>query len=228
MIGALRGSVAAVCGETVILDVNGVGYEVVVTSSVLEMLPALLSDSAGLAMTGLAKSEVRMVIFTDVRENSISLFGFSEQLEREVFLLLRKVKGIGSRLALNIISSIGVLDVLKAIGSNDIAKLKSVTGIGGKTAERIAVELREYVAALIPSDSSVSSSATTRKSSPSLAGAIEKSRNSAADDVVLALERLGFSTDKAKLAVARTVEGANAAVMNDAGELLRLALGNLA
>ena len=76
---------------------------------------------------------------TDVKENSISLYGFAELLEREVFLLLKKVKGIGSRTALAIISTIGPEGVLLGIGQQDVSALKRVSGVGNKTAERRCV-----------------------------------------------------------------------------------------
>ncbi len=227
MIGSLRGQVLHQGTDTIILDVQGVGYELTVTGSIWARAPF--------------KEPLSLFVHTDVKENSISLYGFSDLLEREVFLLLKKVKGIGSRIALAIISSIGPEGVLLGIGQQDVSALKRVSGVGNKTAERIIVELREQVAELLKDVVSTGDRAQSgggkvivgnfaagahsgsRAPQKSVPGGVE-------GDVILALEKLGFSGDRARQVVTLAIkeaESADPALRDDAGELLRLALGRL-
>lgn len=210
MIGSLYGKITTKSGETLIIDVGGVGYEVTVSSSVSALFPV-------------SEKPVRLVIFTDVKENSISLYGFQDALEKEVFLLLRKVKGIGSKLALGILSATGPETLLQAIAQNDVTRLKKVPGIGSKTAERVIVELRETVTELtggVLTQTLVAAAGTEGRGG--FAG-VE-------GDVILALEKLGFPPDRAQLMLKKTLEK-NAAELErlkaDPGELLRLSLGQM-
>ena len=211
MIGALRGTISQRLDDEIILDVNGVGYLLAVTSSVLE-----LSDAA----------PVNLIVFTDVKENSISLSGFATARERQVFQLLKKVKGIGSKSAITIVSTLSAEGVLSSIARDDVSALKRVSGVGGKTAERILVELREAVSELV---------ASVPKP---LSGRIEKSRDISprratsvqgmiAEDAMLALEKLGFPAERARLSVSEVLQESPDGA-NDAGTLLRLALSRLA
>ena len=202
MISWLKGKVQRVSEDSVILDVNGVGYELLVSAGVLSASPAL-------------ESTLELVVHTDVKENSISLFGFMDFSEKQVFLLLKKVKGVGSKLAMGIISGIGARAVLHSIGREDIASLTRVSGIGKKSAERIIVELREKVAELIGVE--------TAESKTTLSSAITVTNSE--EDAILALERLGFPNVKAREAVilATTNGGESLA----AGEILRRALANI-
>ncbi len=207
MIGALRGTIIEQKADTILLDVNGVGYELTATRSALE--------------AGTRGAELALIVFTDVKETSITLYGFRDSLEKEVFLLLKKVKGIGSKIALSIVSSIGPETLLQAIGQNDITRLKSIPGIGSKTAERVIVELRENVREFATESLAQSFSAPAGRAAP--AGGAE-------GDVLLALEKLGFPLERARQVVAQTLrvhaEKANV-LKTDPGELLRLSLGQL-
>jgi Holliday junction DNA helicase RuvA len=208
MIGSLSGVVGGIFGDEVVIDVHGVGY--LVTPS-----------AAALAKVNAPGSKISLHIFTDVKENDISLFGFSGRLEREVFILLKKVKGIGSKVALGIVSSMGAEQLLVCIGSEDIAALQRVPGVGKKTAERLILELRERVGELTPSASG--SKLQVVKSKVSVAAG--KGLSSPAQDAMLALEKLGVPVDQAQKAVeiASTLLGAEA----DSGEILKNALVNL-
>ncbi|MFN8389322.1 MAG: Holliday junction branch migration protein RuvA [Bdellovibrionota bacterium] len=211
MIGALKGNIADRNGDRVLIDVQGVGYEVTVTSAAL----------AALSPDG---SNARLVIFTDVKENSISLFGFKNSLEKEVFLLLKKVKGVGSKIALSVVSAIGAEGVLSSIGQNDVSRLKRVPGIGGKTAERIIVELRENVQEFVVESESPLVIEKISEPAGSSMGRVQL-------DVVLALEKLGFPSDRAKQVVASAVAArrqGGLADFADSADLLRLALSGLA
>ncbi len=179
VISWLKGQIQQISKDSLILNVKGVGYELLVSSSV---------SQSNLAIG----QEKELVVFMDVKETSISLFGFSSVSEKEVFLLLKKVKGVGSKLAMGIISSIGSMMVLKAIGRQDVSILTSVSGVGKKGAERIILELREKVDVLAGSISS-----------PNLDSGLAKQieTTSHGQDAILALERLGFSKGQAKQAV---------------------------
>lgn len=212
MIGALRGSFISQNGHELLIDVGGVGYEVYASGKVLGLLP----DAGG---------EIKVVVFTDVKENSISLFAFSDKLEKEVFLLLKKVKGIGSRIAMNVLSAIGAEKILGIIGKGDIDSLKRIPGIGKKTAERLIVELRENVSGL------VSESAEQRLEMDSISYPVSSFGNQSVQtlDATLALEKLGFTSERARRAVALAESSLPLDVRNklDAGELLRLSLAQL-
>ncbi len=214
MIAALRGAVIFQNAENVVIDVNGVGYEVTVTRALLEEISK-------------NSKQVTVLVYTDVKENSISLFGFKSTLEKEVFLLLKKVKGIGSKTAMGVISSVGAETVLNCIGQNDISRLKSVPGIGGKTAERLIVELRENVKDFID-DAKISLTSkmevvSSGKQTGGLFLGVEY-------DVILALEKLGIAKEKANQVVTLTLKQhaeISPQLKSDSGELLRLALSNL-
>lgn len=207
MIGSLQGVLSYQAENQLLLDVQGVGYEVTCAGSVLENAPAL-------------GSSLKLIVYTDVKENSISLYGFSSILEKQVFLLLKKVKGIGSKLALGVISSVGAEQLLVNIGRGDIGALKQVPGIGQKTAERVIVELRESVGEFAGVGEGEARRPAGRggKTETPAAAAPEK-------DVLLALEKLGFARERAQKAVERAL--ARGAQDDDVGELLRLSLSEI-
>src|SRR3990167_1206675 len=125
MISRLRGTVIDSTLDTLTLDVQGVGYEIYPTSSCREALAV--------------GEEADVVIYTDVKEDSITLYGFRDRLEKQAFLLLKTVKGVGSKSAADIISRLDKIALFRAIASGDLARLQSVRGVGKKTAERIVV-----------------------------------------------------------------------------------------
>lgn len=131
MIGYLSGKIISSKPTRVILDVNSVGYVVNISINTFEML----SD----------KTSASLFIHTHVKEDSISLFGFYAESEKEMFELLISVNGIGPKSALGILSGIQVGDLRRAINSGDISRIISVPGIGRKTAERLVLELKSKV-----------------------------------------------------------------------------------
>jgi len=130
MIAHLKGSVFRKTTESVIIDANGIGYEVFVPLSTFYNLP----DEAGSAS---------LHIYTHVREDILALFGFHTKLEKNIFLMLISVSGIGPKLALNILSGMGPQELLEAIARGDSLRLQAIPGVGKKTAERIALELKD-------------------------------------------------------------------------------------
>jgi holliday junction DNA helicase RuvA len=132
MIAFLTGRLAFKSPTHLPLDVQGVGYEVFIPLSTYYALPNLDEPTA-------------LNIHTHLREDAIQLFGFLSQAEKESFLLLTTVSGIGPKLALSLLSSLSVADLLSAIQAEDVDKLATVPGIGKKSAGRIALELKDKV-----------------------------------------------------------------------------------
>ncbi len=134
MIARLTGALEEKTPDQLIINVNGVGYQVFVSLQTFYRLPAL-------------HESVSLQIHTHLREDALLLYGFLEEKEKESFLLLKGVSGIGPRLALNILSGIPVDELENALRSSDVTRLVAVPGVGKKTAERLVVELREKVGA---------------------------------------------------------------------------------
>jgi Holliday junction DNA helicase RuvA len=135
MIAHLSGLLEEKTPDQLVVDVNGVGYQVLVSLQTFYRLPAL-------------HERVNLHVHTHLREDALQLYGFLEEKERATFLLLKGVSGIGPRLALNILSGIPVDELEGALRTSDVSRLVAVPGVGKKTAERLVVELREKVGAL--------------------------------------------------------------------------------
>jgi len=202
MISRLRGSIVEIEAETIIVDVQGVGYAVSCTSTLIARLTL--------------GAEQTICVYTDVREDAIRLFGFDSNAERQMFLLLNKVSGLGPRSSLDVLSNVPIRDLLRAIGSGDVHSLMSIRGIGKKKAERIVVELKDLVGSMVEAKSSPLQSMIT------VEGSGGRDRNMASGDAVAALEVLGFSRKDAEVAVSKAMQGEGAS--HQAGDLIRAAL----
>ncbi|MGD0844111.1 MAG: Holliday junction branch migration protein RuvA [Geobacteraceae bacterium] len=132
MIALLTGKVAFKSPAFIIMDVNGVGYRVQIPFSTYYDLP----DEGG---------TVSLNIYTHVKEDAISLFGFRTPVEKNFFQLLISVAGIGPKMGKDILSNIQVEDLGQALVRGDLARLSAIPGIGRKTAERLVLELKEKV-----------------------------------------------------------------------------------
>jgi holliday junction DNA helicase RuvA len=130
MIARLAGRLVEKNADGLVVDVGGVGYAVHVSLQTLASLPAV-------------GSPVTLLVHTEVREDAIELFGFAEARERTVFHLLRRVKGLGPRISLAVLSGMPVADLCQAIAGGDVARLQTIPGVGRRLAERIVVECRE-------------------------------------------------------------------------------------
>jgi len=130
MIALLRGRLAEKHPNRVVVDVHGVGYD----------LQVPLSTFYGLGEAG---ATVNFRVHTHVRQDTLSLFGFSTELELQLFEQLIGVSGIGPRLALAVLSGIEPKDLVQAIGKGDVGRLNGIPGVGKKTAERITLELKD-------------------------------------------------------------------------------------
>ena len=145
MIARLHGVLHEKTPEQLIVDVGGVGYQVLVSLQTFYHLPGV-------------GEQVSLLIHTHTREDTLRLYGFLEEKEKSYFLLLRSVSGIGPKLALNILSGIPVDELEAALHARDVTRLVAAPGVGKKTAERMVVELQEKVGAL--EDASGASSGT--------------------------------------------------------------------
>ena len=174
MITYLRGIVASVTQARLVVEVNGVGYEVV------------CSGAAFSRLSGASEGEVYTVM--QVKEDGVSLFGFADEKEKALFLRLTSVQGVGARLALAILPAMRPSDVSEAIASADSKRLSAVKGVGKKTAERIILELHGKISA----DELIGGARTA-----ALPAAEED------DDAVAALMGLGFTRQESTRAVGR-------------------------
>jgi Holliday junction DNA helicase RuvA len=137
VIAHLEGTVREREGDTIVVDVGGVGYEVVASHA------ALLTCDPG--------AVVHLPTHLQVREDAFTLYGFGDADERRLFRILLQVSGVGPRLALAIISTIEPERIQRAIATQDTALLSSVPGVGRKTAERICIDLQDRMAGLTTS-----------------------------------------------------------------------------
>lgn len=131
MIGYLTGKIISLKPTKILIDVNGVGYIVNISINTFEKISE--------------KETASLHIYTSVKEDSITLFGFFSEAEKEMFELLISVNGIGPKLALSILSGIRNDDLKNAIQNSDISRIVAVPGVGKKTAERLVLELGNKV-----------------------------------------------------------------------------------
>ena len=187
MIARLKGLVDQVGEDWAVIDVGGVGYLVFCSSRTLSRLPRL-------------GEAVALYIETHVREDHIHLFGFFEEAERAWFRLLQTVQGVGSKVALAILSTLTADDLANAIASGDKAMLSRPSGVGPKLAVRLATELKDKVAGI----------AAPGSFAPAMAAA----GGGGLEDAISALVNLGYRRADAQLAVvkAKAALGEGAAV----------------
>lgn len=183
MIAYLSGKLLEKQANSVVLDVQGVGYEV--------WIP--LSTFYELGETG---ETVELRIYTHVREDTLQLFGFKTLRERELFLHLISVSGIGPRSAITALSGMSADEIISAIRSNNLARLNSIPGIGRKTAERLVVELRDKIAKL----------AGLASEEVKAEGVSASAGDGIYDDAVSALINLGYQKASAEKALKQAIE----------------------
>ncbi len=135
MIATLSGKVQSIHPDRAVIDVGGVGYEVFLSADGVSRLPE-------------RGEQAFFYIHTHVREDAFVLFAFPEEDEKELFLILKTVTGIGPKLALGMLSGMRVADLCQAIGESDVKRLITLQGVGKRTAERVCVELKDKVSHL--------------------------------------------------------------------------------
>jgi len=180
MIAHLSGTLLSKQATSVIVDVGGVGYEVAIP----------LSTFYELGETG---SAVQLRVYTHVREDVIQLYGFKTARERELFVQLISVNGVGPGLAIKLLSGMNADEMIASIRTNNLVRLVSIPGVGRKTAERLVVDLRDKVAAL-------SSPALEEEFAAKAAGR-EVTHDSMRNDALSALSNLGYQRSAAEKAV---------------------------
>ncbi len=205
MIAHLSGTLLSKHATSVILDVGGVGYEVTIP----------LSTFYDLEEPG---SNVQLRIYTHVREDALQLFGFKTSRERELFLRLISVSGIGPKLGITLLSGMSADEMIASIRNNDLARLTLIPGVGRKTAERLVVELRDKVAPLATPEQEEELGAQPRP-------AVAPSEESVRADALSALLNLGYQRSAAEKAIAAAL-GENGE--NSVESILRRSLRKLA
>ena len=188
MIGKLSGTLTDKAPTEITIDVGGVGYQIFIPLSVFYRLPDV-------------GARVSLYTHTHVREDALQLFGFLGPEEKQVFLLLNGVSGIGPKLAVNILSGIPAEDLARALKESDQPRLLSIPGVGKKLAERMIVELRDKFLSL------------------PAAGIAQRDGTQLTRDAVSALVNLGYrraEAEKSVSEIARNGEGSLGAVLKEA------------
>jgi holliday junction DNA helicase RuvA len=204
MIGKLKGLIDSYGEDYVILDVQGVGYQVHCSGRTLQALP-----SAG--------EPAVLSIETYVREDQIKLFGFRTDLEREWFRLLQTVQGVGAKVALAVLGTLLPHDLANAIALRDKVAVARTPGVGPKVAERIVTELKDKAPAIANIDPAV----------VQLSGAIDDRRAPRpVQDAISALINLGYGHPQAAAAIAAAMRSAGDKA--ETAQLIRLGLKELA
>lgn len=201
MIAYLSGKLLEKHANTVIIDVGGVGYEVSIPLSTFYEL-------------GDVGSDVSLRIYTHVREDAIQLFGFNSNRERELYLRLISVQGIGAKSGITMLSGMSADEIILAIRTDDLARLTTIPGVGRKTAERLVIELRDKVGELASGGDMPLDTATSTLPADAVF-----------EDALSALVNLGYQRNAAEKAVKQAAqEGTEMSVQ----KLLRRALQVLA
>src|SRR6267142_1361978 len=205
MIAHLSGTLLSKQATSVILDVGGVGYEV--------MIP--LSTFYELEDTG---SKVQLRIYTHVREDTLQLYGFKTTRERELFMRLISVSGIGPKVGITLLSGMSADEMIASIRTNNLARLTLIPGVGKKTAERLVVELRDKIASL--SSAGLEEEFGAEAGVPSV-----PSEEAVRSDALSALINLGYQRSAAEKAITATLaDGGDVSVES----ILRRSLRRLA
>ena len=204
MIGKLKGLIESFGQDSVIVDVNGVGYEVHCSARTLQELPGVGQPAT-------------LSIETHVREDQIRLFGFITEIEREWFRLLQTVQGVGAKVALSVLGTLKASELASAIAMRDKAMVARAPGVGPKVAERIVTELKDKAPAYTNVDPAL----------VRLSGALDDKRAPApVTDAVSALVNLGYGQAQAAAAIAAATRHAGEGA--EATTLIRLGLKELA
>jgi len=206
MIAHLSGTLLSKQATSAIVDVGGVGYDVAIPLSTFYEL-------------GDVGEPVQLRVYTHVREDTIQLFGFKTTRERELFLQLISVNGVGPGLAIKLLSGMNADEMIASIRTNNLVRLVAIPGVGRKTAERLVVDLRDKIAALSsPALEEEFAARATASGAPASTDAMR-------DDAMSALSNLGYQ----KAAVEKAVKNA----IDEGGDLsveviLRRSLRSLA
>ena len=186
MIAHLSGTLLSKQANNVIVDVGGIGYEVTIPLSTFYDL-----EDAG--------ASIALRIYTYVREDALQLFGFKTARERELFLKLITVSGIGPKLGITMLSGMSADEIIASIRTNNLARLTSIPGVGRKTAERLVIELRDKIAAL-------SSPALEEEFGAKTGGATPSAQDAVREDALSALLNLEYPKAAAEKAITSAIQ----------------------
>ena len=178
MIAYLSGKLLEKHANSVIVDVGGVGYDVSIPLSTFYEL-------------GEVGDSVQLRIYTHVREDAIQLFGFSSERERDLYLKLISVQGIGAKSGIAMLSGMNADEIISAIRTDNLAKLTAIPGVGRKTAERLVIELRDKVGELAAHAAAGGDGSASKPSGEA----------DAFDDALSALVNLGYQRNAAEKAI---------------------------
>ena len=192
MIAYIDGDLSLIAPTHVHMDINGVGYHINISLTTFEQIKSYKS--------------YKLFTYLQVKEDSHTLYGFANEQEKEIFLLLISISGIGASTAQTILSHLTISEVCQAIMSENTATLNKVKGIGAKTAQRIVLELKDKIAKLETVDYQLD-----------LGG-----HNSIQVEALLALQTLGFNKNTAEKTVAAVIK--KNPTIDKVEELIRLAL----
>ncbi len=204
MIGKLRGKVDAIGESHAIIDVNGVGYEVQMSSRTLRNYK--LGD------------EVTLTIDTHVREDAIRLYGFQSEVERSWFRTLQTIQGVGSKVALGVLGVLSTQELANAIALQNYALVEQAPGVGKKLAQRITMELKDKAPALAVAGMNMPASSVGSV-------ALGPPVGNAAAEAISALNNLGYNPAQSAAAVATAMKEVGADV--DTAQLIRRGLKEL-
>ena len=180
MIAYLRGKVLALTAETVILDVNGVGYEAYCT---------------GGAFSKMTQGEIaELYTYLQVKEDGVTLFGFANPREKELFLKVITVSGVGPKMGISILASLSADEFATAVATADVKRLSAVKGLGKKTAEKIVLELHGKISAAEVLDAS-GESVSVKATQPTVKATPQE------EEAISALMGLGFTRVESAQAV---------------------------
>ena len=193
MIAHIQGKLVEKTPTEVVIDCNGVGYDVHISLHTYSLIP----DS----------ENIKLFTYLQIKEDSHTLFGFVEKSEREIFKLLLSVSGIGASIARTMLSSLEPKQIINALASGDVGTIQSIKGIGGKTAQRAILDLKEKVLKVYNLDEVSIISNNTNK-----------------DEALSALEVLGFNKKLAEKVIDRVVKDNPEATIET---IIKLALKNL-
>lgn len=199
MIASLRGTLQYKGETSIVLDVGGVGYEVHITTGGFLALPPL-------------DGELFLFIYSHIKEDSFTLFGFFSMVEKETFQTLLQISGIGPKLAIAVLSAMVPVDFAKAILADNLTALTKISGVGKKTAERMCLELKDKVAFIPTAGTSAMASSVIPDDALSADG-------------ISALMNLGYSEISAREAVSQALSDGNK--NPDLESLIRQALRSL-
>jgi holliday junction DNA helicase RuvA len=188
MIAYLSGKLLEKQATSVIIGVGGVGYEVTIPLSTFYEL-------------GEEGSDVSLRIYTHVREDALQLFGFKTERERQLYLKLISVQGIGAKSGITMLSGMSAEEIVTAIRTDNLARLTSIPGVGRKTAERLVIELRDKLSEF------TAQSALERAAASGTSGAqAEAPADAVYDDALSALINLGYQRGAAEKALKQAVK----------------------